>query len=814
MKGEIVMIELDQVTTAVCKTVRSLGISQVKEHRIEDILTVQIRSSGPEWVVSRLSELADMRIRCIAQDVDYHPEWLATRIHNGSRKPSDRLGSQLWSLDDKAFFAVTGAIRKCVEFQIPTKKQLSKWKDGVRCECKSSEHRVFRRLPLEKMSCLETILEKTWRARPWFDISDITGTNVPGAGKFVNIKVDRATSEKEPCSLLAAYEFSLSTAPLLSWKFLSDVVDGGYFDVIDINHSDTPDDGDDQGSLRRLINSKLSDFVLQDEQMMGSSFVNEDVYDATNSGMLTPILGFASSMGSIGFLQQQGGKLRTVANPNRFVQWCNVPLGQALQRVFYRQPECFVKDQSKGLEWAQCKLAEGISLSSFDMSSATDMLDYKKFISESFDPDTNAEQFPLLCRSLEFFEDCSVSPWTIPGEVQDLLGLASSDVSWSVGQPLGLRPSFPILTIMNIELAKSAVVSVDGYYSSGHFACVGDDLIIESRYAEAYVSNVEACNGKINTEKTVESNKVAEFCSQLITPSRIIPIKPRYETSIEGSLNNMEKFSCRGLTPRVPKTLRDLYFQVGSYHLVGSPSIPYSLSFTPKPLMERFAANTLLSLMNSPDPDTEELSLQTYYLRSIEAGKEIRPRDLSSGSSENSINDRNSHIEVSRDYKQADEPVSVGVTLGSVSSDVRTSVQKQIATEWDYRESKYKRRYSKGAIANAKHLATFLQSLKTKEDNQIFEMTHDGDNTSDTLLIDVSQDNPEILYSHREQGRDYVEDLTDTVPDEMRQMISQSYHARKSRSRPVPDEVQAIHDSYEQLHGTECAIEDQDALDI
>jgi hypothetical protein len=127
------------VQTAVCKSLQSLGLSPRKEHQIENAIAIQIRSSGPEYLLKRLSSLSDWRKMHMRGDTEYHPDWHAYKVYHGAKVPSDPIGSQVWSLSDKAFFAVIGSLRKAVELAIPSEKQLQKWLEGVRCENRSSK---------------------------------------------------------------------------------------------------------------------------------------------------------------------------------------------------------------------------------------------------------------------------------------------------------------------------------------------------------------------------------------------------------------------------------------------------------------------------------------------------------------------------------------------------------------------------------------------------------------------------------------------------------------------------------------------------
>lgn len=733
------------VTTAVCKSLQSIGLSPRKEHQIENAIAIQVQSSGPEYLLARLSDLNDWRKMHMRGEVKYHPEWHAYKDHKGCCIPTDPIGSQLWPLKDKAFFACLGALRKSVSLAIPSEKQLTKWLEGVRCENKSDEKRLGCNCPKSNLAILEKRLSQKWSGRPWFNVSDISGINIPGSGKFMKVRVDKKTCKKESLSLLSAYGFSVSTTPLFIWQFLED-----------INAPTRMSEGIDcptelVGSLSEVIDSKLSNYMLQDEAMMGSSILDDDSYLKARA-YRNANLGFLHSVGNIGFLEQEGGKLRTVANPNRLVQYVNVPLGEVLSDLAYSRPEVFVKDQEGGMLWAQHKLREGKSLSSFDMSSATDRLDYSKWLHEYFKlAYDNSNEFPLLVRSLELFEDTSSANWSIPGHVADLCGIVGNEIGWTVGQPLGLRPSFPILTLMNASFASEAVKQIDGRRSHGHFACVGDDLIIETKYADAYMAKVASFNGKINNEKTLVSDKYAEFCSHLVTRSTYYPLKPRFIMEVDGSFQNVEKFTTSGLHPKVPAWTYALHESVAKYHLDGFNTIKFSNSTTPKPLMERLGVNTLIEAIKPASQDTEKVSLQTLYLRAEEErekGKMPIVKDLGTSYASSAypkFGGKETKPTIKERYDKIFKDFNYDI-LGTISTDQSTSVEIPIKKEWDFRKATYSKPVSEAR--QAKDVCKTLDSIETFVTGPLVESKTVVKGVETTILVDTSPEVPEVTLSY------------------------------------------------------------------
>jgi hypothetical protein len=743
-------METSTVQTAVCKSLQSIGLNPRKEHQIENAIAIQIRSSGPEFLLARLSNLTDWRKMHMKGDTMYHPDWHKYKHHKGSNTPADPIGSQIWGLSDKAFFATVGALKKSVELAVPSEKQLTKWMEGVRCENKSDPHCFIGFHANEKsLNQLEERLDRKWASREWFNVSDISGTNIPGSGKFMNVKVDKVSNTKEPLSLLSAYGFSVSTAPLFVWQFLKDIDAPKRMS----EGVDCPEEL--VGTLSEVIDSQLYNYMLQDEANQGSSFMDDEHF-LTAKKYLNSTFGFMHSVGNIGFLEQPGGKLRTVANPNRLVQYVNRPLGEVLSEAFYKRDGYFVLDQNAGFKWAQEKLRQGITLSSFDMSSATDRLDYRKFLHEYFcDVYAEPNRFPLLRRSLELFEDTSACNWTVPGHIADLCGMTGNEIGWTVGQPLGLRPSFPILTIMNASFAKSAIIAVDGKPTTGHFACVGDDLIIESKYADAYMERVTGFNGKINNDKTMQSDRYAEFCSHMITRSSCYPLKPRFIMDLEGSLNNVEKFTTSGLQPQVPAWVKDLHDLQAKYFLEGFNTIKFSNSATPAPLMERIGVNTLMSVIKPASRSPEKVTLQTLYMRAeqkreteglVPSAKELSTSYASNAYPKFGGNEADPKVGVKYESLPIRKKDLYG-TLGQVSTDQSTSVELPIKKEWDFRKASYTTPTSE--LNQAKKLNQRLGKIETTVVGPLVESKTVVKDIETNVLVDMSPDTPEISVSHR-----------------------------------------------------------------
>jgi hypothetical protein len=245
--------------------------------------------------------------------------------------------------------------------------------------------------------------------------------------------------------------------------------------------------------------------------------------------------GEADFVGRLDFLQKPGGKLRSVANINRFVNYTMAPYAKALEDVFYSFPQVSVKDQHDGLRWAQLQLRLGEELTSLDLSAATDTLDYRVF--------TRAlkRDFPGKTGVLEeyatYFEELSSLPLWCDG--------VNSPVQFKTGQPLGMKGSFQTLTAMNLCAGLMACKKLGLEF--GPFRVVGDDFVCHSKMAATYSSIIESWGGSTNVEKAMQSDKYAEFLSHIVSKDKVYITKPKYRPGNKLVFSNLDKAKVRSL---------------------------------------------------------------------------------------------------------------------------------------------------------------------------------------------------------------------------------------------------------------------------
>jgi hypothetical protein len=209
--------------------------------------------------------------------------------------------------------------------------------------------------------------------------------------------------------------------------------------------------------------------------------------------------------GSIHFIQEPGGKLRSIASPFRIHQEALRPFGQSVYRLIQSLPWDCTFDQSKAHPYIQSCLGQGRQVHSIDLSSATD-------------------HFPLSIQSvalraifrkrdwghIDLFEEISRGLWSSPlGELQ-----------WTKGQPLGLYPSFGSFTLTHGLL----LLHLAGGDYHNQFFVVGDDVVIlESKLRDDYISMLDRMSCPWSEDKSLSSSELAEFAGKVISPREVIP---------------------------------------------------------------------------------------------------------------------------------------------------------------------------------------------------------------------------------------------------------------------------------------------------
>lgn len=222
--------------------------------------------------------------------------------------------------------------------------------------------------------------------------------------------------------------------------------------------------------------------------------------NSRNKSAQYPVLG-----GSIHFLQEPGGKLRSIASPFRLHQEALRPLGETLYDVVKSLPWDCTFDQSKAVPHIQSHLTTGGKIHSIDLSSATDHFPLSLQMTA-----LRAIFYKSDWDHLELFSTISRGQWSSP----------IGKLSWTKGQPLGLYPSFAAFTLTHGLL----LFHLNGCRFDNQFFVVGDDVVIlNDELRDSYVSMLDRMGCPWSTDKSLSSSKLAEFAGKIISSTRVIP---------------------------------------------------------------------------------------------------------------------------------------------------------------------------------------------------------------------------------------------------------------------------------------------------
>jgi len=221
------------------------------------------------------------------------------------------------------------------------------------------------------------------------------------------------------------------------------------------------------------------------------------------------------SMGTLSCIQEPSLKARWISNPNRITEHFLVPLGKEwFQQLQDFSTDCTL-DQTRGVRWAQEGLKMGRTLAAADLESATDKLNLEpclgfvhRFLYGSTEVDhigQSGKGLDPYLLAVKHFYDVSRGSWLLGGE----------KMKWEVGWPLGTRPSFPLLGLVN-NLCAGFAASKLKIPQADAFRVLGDDIIMDARILPEYTKNIEALGGKINPSKSIVSNQAVEFAGQVI----------------------------------------------------------------------------------------------------------------------------------------------------------------------------------------------------------------------------------------------------------------------------------------------------------
>jgi hypothetical protein len=208
--------------------------------------------------------------------------------------------------------------------------------------------------------------------------------------------------------------------------------------------------------------------------------------------------------GEVHFLQEPGYKLRSIASPYRLFQVASEPLKNDLKVVVKSLPWDCTHDQGRAFGPIQEAIKANRVIHSVDLSNATDYfpLDLQEIVLQTI--------YPKDGHYIELVREISRAFW------KSEVGL----IRWTKGQPLGFNPSFFLFTLTHGLL----LYGLNGYKWDHDFFVVGDDVVIlnDTLYRQ-YINTLHHFGCPYSKDKSINSDKLAEFAGKVIIEDMVIP---------------------------------------------------------------------------------------------------------------------------------------------------------------------------------------------------------------------------------------------------------------------------------------------------
>jgi len=230
--------------------------------------------------------------------------------------------------------------------------------------------------------------------------------------------------------------------------------------------------------------------------------------------------------GKLSVLPEKSGKLRIIAQPDYFTQATLSPIHDWLQKVCSSFTADYTMNQSGSVAVLKDWTSRNLFLASFDHSSCTDLMPV-------------AVQEAVL--TVRFGSEVSTRIRKVMVNRDFLLRLPSGSfrrVRWSVGQPMGLKASWPLMALTHHFLVQYAHWDVVGKKFPKRpftqYCVLGDDVVIAHRNTAArYLKLVRSLGMKVNSLKSHTTGRgtnidsLAEFAKVIVWKGKVIDtVKP------------------------------------------------------------------------------------------------------------------------------------------------------------------------------------------------------------------------------------------------------------------------------------------------
>lgn len=232
--------------------------------------------------------------------------------------------------------------------------------------------------------------------------------------------------------------------------------------------------------------------------------------------------------GKLTCIPEKAGKVRIVASPDYFTQLTLKPVSDWLFNILKNIDADCTFDQRSAIPKIQRWQASNNAVYSFDQSSCTDLFPF---------------EFQLTILNHRFGEAVTESVKTVMSDREWELKLPSGlskSVRWSVGQPMGVYASWPLMAVAHHLLVQYSVWRSQGRKFSkaskpfNKYVICGDDIVIgDQSVAESYAKIVRLLGMRVNRNKSHISGgqtgilPVSEFAKITVWKGQpLFPIRP------------------------------------------------------------------------------------------------------------------------------------------------------------------------------------------------------------------------------------------------------------------------------------------------
>jgi hypothetical protein len=246
---------------------------------------------------------------------------------------------------------------------------------------------------------------------------------------------------------------------------------------------------------------------------------NPDVYGVYAPYDLHCVVSFANRLkvskpnardeyaGSLNVSQEPGAKARFFASPRCLIQAALSGLHRDLDHLMYDAPEDACHDQSMPVTEIQEKLRASELVWSVDLSNATDSFPLEPQL-------VFLRQVSVAEDRIRLFSHMARERFQTSDEIRKHTGIDS--YAWTVGQPLGLKPSFAVFSLTMHSLIRGIAMCLRRPFRRRYFQLGDDHVSFDSVIAEEFIRVLQNAGVKISREKSIISRRVAEFAGYMV----------------------------------------------------------------------------------------------------------------------------------------------------------------------------------------------------------------------------------------------------------------------------------------------------------